>query len=117
MHLVLPDHFSKRKAQLGGAHGACDCDQHSAALFKMSFVTLRCILQACSVKVPVMVRNEIRYSVHLRKKGRYLTSLSAFEPRNFRSFDGRDGLCAAPYFLLLVGAKTVFPKERSRKRS
>src|SRR4029077_18198504 len=56
------------KTQFRGTHCARDCDQHLTTFFKMSLVTFRCVFQACSVKVAIMMRNEIRYSVHLRRK-------------------------------------------------
>ena len=71
VHFVLANHLGEREPELGGAHRACDRNQHFAAFLQVSGIALCGIFQRCRIKVPEMVRNEFGNSFHCAKTGHW----------------------------------------------
>ena len=56
----LANHLGEGNAQLRGAHGACKCHKHNAALIQMAGVGFSGILESSSIKVAVVKVDELR---------------------------------------------------------
>ena len=59
-HFILADHFCQTDTQFGGTHGTGQAYQHFTPLQQVGLVSFGGIDQCGSVKVPVMVLNELR---------------------------------------------------------
>ena len=55
VNLVLADHLGQRKAQLRGAHGAADGDEHLPARSQQGVVGLGCVDQRGGVEMAIVV--------------------------------------------------------------
>ncbi len=58
VNLVLADHLGERQAELGGAHGAGDGDEHFAARSKVRDIAICCVNKGCGVEVAIVMLDE-----------------------------------------------------------
>jgi hypothetical protein len=65
VHFVAANYFGERNAQLGGAHGASECDHHLSAAIEMRDVGVGCVFQHGRVEMPVIALNELADAAHL----------------------------------------------------
>jgi hypothetical protein len=61
LHLVLPDHFSERDAQLSGAHRAGNRHEHFSAAFEVRCIRVGGVDKRCGVEVSELVPDKLRY--------------------------------------------------------
>ncbi len=64
VHLAAADHLGERQAQLGGAHGARERDQHLAAAVQVLHVGIGRVDERRAVEMPIVMTDEIRDSAH-----------------------------------------------------
>ena len=67
--LVLANHFSERDTEFGGGHRPSERDEHLAAGFEVSLVTLGSVEKRGRVKVAVMLRDKFGNRTFLGREG------------------------------------------------